>query len=282
MQQSRDEGRPVISGKVRLVQEDGKAEQAGVLMLHLPVFGAIWPGAGKAWPVGSARRSHERSMDGIFGVQRYDANAMVNLEVHDGATLGRALYRDSPHDDSHQPPAFSVVKTIEVAGHDWTLRLHSSPAFDSRRSSENATRVLVTGSLLSLLMFAVVWLLVNGRWRARDYAVQLIGQIRESETRFRNLADASPALIWTYDVDEERFWFNHPWHVFTGSSPGDDSNTLLFGHAHPDDVELRRKKTAQALNEHIPFQYEYRLRRHDQAAGCSPWACRGLMIKTSS
>lgn len=267
MQQARDEGRPVISGKVRLKQENGEAEQAGVLM-YLPVYRNGVPDTLAArrenlagWVYAPFRMND--LMDGIFGAQRYDIKAAVNLEVHDGATLGQALYRDHPQDDSSRPPAFSIVKTIEVAGHDWTLRLHSRPAFDSRRTSVNAARVFVVGSLLSLLLCVVVWLLVNGRQRARDYAVQLIGQIRESESRFRNLADASPALIWTYDVDEERFWFNHPWHVFTGSRPGDDSNTLLFGHVHPDDVELRRKKTARALNEHIPFQYEYRLRRHD-------------------
>ena len=270
MQQARDERRPVISGRVRLLQEDGKAEQAGFLM-YLPVYrhdrlDTIGSVAGRqeslaGWVYAPFRMND--LMDGIFGAQRYDINAAVNLEVHDGAAPGEALYRDHPHDDSHRQSAFSIVKTIKVAGRDWTLRLHSRPAFDSRLSSVNATRVLVMGSVLSVLMFAVVWLLMNGRRHARDYAVQLIGQIRESESRFRNLADASPTLIWTYDVDEERFWFNHPWYVFTGGSLGEDSNTLLFGHVHPDDVEVRRKKTAQTLNEHIPFQYEYRLRRHD-------------------
>jgi PAS domain S-box-containing protein len=267
MQQARDEGRPIISAKVRLVQEDGKAEQTGVLM-YLPVYRRDLPDSvaerreSLAGWVYAAFRMNDL-MDGIFGAQRYDINAAVSLEIHDGATLGQALYRDHPHDDSNQPSAFSIVKTIEVAGHDWTLRLHSRPAFDSRLSSVNAARVLVVGSLLSLLMCAVVWLLVHGRRRARDYAVQLINQVRESESRFRNLADASPALIWAYDVAEERFWFNHPWYVFTGSGLGEDSNTLLFGHVHPDDVEVQRKKTAQALNEHSLFQYEYRLRRHD-------------------
>jgi PAS domain S-box-containing protein len=265
MQQARDEGRPAISGKVRLMQENGEAEQAGVLM-YVPVYRNGEPDTLAArrenllgWVYAPFRMND--LMNGIFGAQRYDTSAAVNLEVHDGATLGQVLYRDAPRD--HRAPAFSMDKTIEIAGHHWTLRLQSRPVFDSRRSSVNATRVLAMGGLVSLLMCAVVWLLVNGRRRTRDYAVQLIGQIRESETRFRNMADASPSLIWTYDVEDERFWFNHPWYVFTGSRPGDDSHDLLFGHAHPDDVALRRKKTAQALNEHIPFQYEYRLRRHD-------------------
>lgn len=265
MQQARDKGRPSISGKVSLMQESGEAEQAGVFM-YLPVYRngvPDTPAARRENLIGWVYAPFHMNdlMDGIFGTQRYDTRAAVNLEVHDGATLGQVLYRDTPRD--HQAPAFSIVKTIEIAGHHWTLRLHSRPAFDSRRSSENATLVLVTGSLLSILMFAVVWLQVNGRRRARDYAEHLISQIRESEARFRNLADASPTLIWTYDVDEEKFWFNHLWYVFSGDSPGDDSNTLLFGHTHPDDVETQRKKTAEALNAHIPFQYEYRLRRHD-------------------
>jgi PAS domain S-box-containing protein len=270
MQQSRDEGRPVISGNASLPMEDGKAEQTGVIM-YLPVYrkdrlARLESVAGRqeslvGWVYAPFRLID--FMDGFFGPRRDDIQSAVTLEVHDGAALGEVLYRDAPPDAGDQPPAFSRVKTIEVAGHEWTLNLHALPTFDSQQSSGSATRVLVTGSLVSALMFAVVWLLVHGRRRARDYAVQLIAQIRESEARFRSMSDASPTLIWTYDVDDERFWFNHPWYVFIGDAPGDDGSALLFDSVHPDDVEAHRKRIARALNEHIPFQHEYRLRRHD-------------------
>jgi len=270
MQQARDEGRPVISGKIKLPMEDGKAEQAGFLM-YLPVYrndrteslGRVAERQENLAGWAYAPFHMNDLMDGILSAQRNDIKTAVNLEVHDGAEPGQVLYRDRPHGGNSQQSAFSDVRTIEIAGRAWTLLLHSRPAFDSRLSSMTVTRVLVTGSLLSTLMFAVVWLLVHGRRRARDYAVQLITQIRESEARFRSMADASPTLIWTYDVDDERFWFNHPWYVFIGGAPGDDGHALLFDSVHPDDVETQRKKTAQALNEHIPFRYECRLRRHD-------------------
>lgn len=271
MQQARDEGRPVVTaGKVWLPMHDGKTQQSGFL-----IFWPVYRNDRAESLAGATERreslvgwiyalfSMDDLMDGILDAQRVAIKAAVNLEVHDGARLGQALYGE-PSDSNRYPlPAFSKIKTVDIAGRAWSLRLTSRADFDSRASSINALGVLATGSLLSMLMFSVVWLLVHGRRRGRDYAVQLITQIRESEARFRSMADASPTLIWTYDVDDERFWFNHPWYVFTGSNPGEAGHGLLFDPVHADDMENQRKKTVQALNEHIPFQYEYRLRRHD-------------------
>jgi PAS domain S-box-containing protein len=43
--------------------------------------------------------------------------------------------------------------------------------------------------------------------------------LRESEQRFRMLADAMPQLAWMAQADGYIFWFNRRWHEYTGTTP---------------------------------------------------------------
>ena len=46
--------------------------------------------------------------------------------------------------------------------------------------------------------------------------------LRESERRFRVVADAAPVLIWLRGADKLCFWFNLPWLEFTGRSMAEE------------------------------------------------------------
>ena len=87
--------------------------------------------------------------------------------------------------------------------------------------------------------------------------------IRESEARFRHVADSAPVMIWVSDTKNKGIWYNKPWLDFTGrpldAELGDGWADLI----HPDDVGrcLRTCKSAFAARE--PFSVEFRVRRHD-------------------
>lgn len=62
--------------------------------------------------------------------------------------------------------------------------------------------------------------------------------LRESELRFRQLADSMPQLIWTATPDGSVDYYNRRWYEFTGFDPslrGDQSWTPLL---HPEDLQL--------------------------------------------
>jgi PAS domain S-box-containing protein len=48
------------------------------------------------------------------------------------------------------------------------------------------------------------------RLRAKDSA------LRDSEERFRSMADTAPVLLWLSDVDQQCTYINKPWLDFTG------------------------------------------------------------------
>ncbi|WP_435016174.1 response regulator [Tundrisphaera sp. TA3] len=88
-------------------------------------------------------------------------------------------------------------------------------------------------------------------------------EVRESEERFRTLADNVPMMIWLADADLNATWFNKVWFDFTG---GDMAQALHQGWAeliHPDDLEPLRAILARARADHLTYKAEFRLLRRD-------------------
>ena len=87
--------------------------------------------------------------------------------------------------------------------------------------------------------------------------------LRESEERFRTLADATPVLIWGSDTDKHCNYFNKQWLDFTGRTIEQELGEGWTQSVHPDDLERCRETYVTALEAGQPFTMEYRLRRHD-------------------
>ena len=85
----------------------------------------------------------------------------------------------------------------------------------------------------------------------------------ESETRFRSMADAAPALIWLSGADGKPSWFNQRWLQQTGRSMADELACPWPERMHADDLERCRQAYRGAAETRSPYSVEYRLRRHD-------------------
>lgn len=89
--------------------------------------------------------------------------------------------------------------------------------------------------------------------------------LRESESRFRTLAEGLPQMIWVTDAEGKAQYYSSNWKTYTGES---DFETLWAKVAHPDDLEPSRAAWAEALSAGLPFRYEVRIRN---AAGEYRW-----------
>ena len=86
--------------------------------------------------------------------------------------------------------------------------------------------------------------------------------LRESEQRFRIVADAAPVLIWMSGVDKLCTFFNKRWLEFTGRSLEQEMGNGWRESVHPND--LQRLDTYQAAYDaRKPLVMQYRLRRND-------------------
>ncbi|MBF9196419.1 PAS domain-containing sensor histidine kinase [Microvirga terrestris] len=93
--------------------------------------------------------------------------------------------------------------------------------------------------------------------------------LRESEARFRNLADNAPVMVWVTEADGTCIYLSRSWYEFTGQTPETGLGFGWLDAVHPDDSGWSSEvfRTANAQKE--PFRLEYRLRRAD---GTYRWA----------
>jgi PAS domain S-box-containing protein len=87
--------------------------------------------------------------------------------------------------------------------------------------------------------------------------------VRESETRFRTVADSAPVLIWMAGPDKSFTFFNQSWLKFTGSPLEAELGHGWSRGMHPDDLPRWTEAYNKAFDTRKPFALEYRFKRHD-------------------
>ena len=174
MELARDADRTTLSGKVKLVQETEKDVQSGFL-LYVPVYKKDMPIA-TVQERRSALLGYVYSpfrmkdlMQGIIGPTLQD----IDLEIFDGTDLSEnALMYDSNKEMQAysllqmQQPLFTGKRAVDLYGHQWTLCFSSLPSFETRYEHQVPLGILLSGLVISLLLFLFIRSLENTREQA--------------------------------------------------------------------------------------------------------------------
>jgi PAS domain S-box-containing protein len=97
---------------------------------------------------------------------------------------------------------------------------------------------------------------ITERKRAED-------SLRESEGRFRLVANTAPVMIWTSGLDKLFDYFNQPWMEFTGWPLAAELGNGWAEGVHSEDLTACLDTYTKAFDSRQPFKMQYRLRRHD-------------------
>jgi PAS domain S-box-containing protein len=87
--------------------------------------------------------------------------------------------------------------------------------------------------------------------------------LRESEARFRSVADSAPVMIWMTDTEKQGEYFNKGWLDFTGRSMEQELDDGWTEGIHPEDADHCLITCKTAFDAREPFNMEFRLRRRD-------------------
>ena len=87
--------------------------------------------------------------------------------------------------------------------------------------------------------------------------------LRESEQRFRLVANTAPVMVWMSGPDKLCNYFNQQWLDFTGRPLEAELGDGWTKGVHPDDLNVYLETYKRAFDQQEPFDMQYRLRRRD-------------------
>ncbi len=260
---ARDHDAVGMSGKVTLVQETDTDIQAGFLM-YLPVYKN-----GRSHDTEFERRAHiigwvyspfriEDFIRGIGGVRGAD----LSIGIYDGDTTSsqRLMYSDSTKPGTDH--TISTFRKLTIGGHCWTLAIRSEPGLKNWLTHDQSLTILISGVILSFLLGLLIREFI-ARGDALSFASATNQELKESEARFRLMADSAPVLIWMTDEEQAAVWLNKHWLDFTGRNLHQEIGRGWLESVDPAHIGLVQKLFDWHFSVRSPFKAEYRLRRHD-------------------
>ena len=104
--------------------------------------------------------------------------------------------------------------------------------------------------------------------------------LRESEVRYRNLADSMPLLIWTADPDGTVDYYNERWKEYAGIAPDEDGRWSRRMVLHSEDRDAGVAAWTEAVRTGTVYEAEQRVRMRD---GSYRWHfTRGVPVRDES
>ncbi|MDO5505995.1 MAG: CHASE domain-containing protein [Pseudoxanthomonas suwonensis] len=203
MQSSLETGLAQVSAPTRLQQEIGREKVVG-LLLYVPVY------AGQYSPtnVGERRVATRGWVYAPFRAQVFFDAVLGNdkpghllriIDVTDPADP-QLLAASASFPEDGGDGDLRHRQVMDVHGRQWLLEAVSTQS-KALGSSPASTVALLSGLLLSLLMFYAAWLLARMRERAHRMAVLMSEASRRSEQRFRRAMQYSPIGTALLDLD---------------------------------------------------------------------------------
>jgi PAS domain S-box-containing protein len=90
--------------------------------------------------------------------------------------------------------------------------------------------------------------------------IKIEKSLRESEERFRQMADSAPVLIWMTDKDKRGIYYNKVWLDYTGLTKEQQLSANWSENIHPSDLKMCEDIFNDSYGKREEFEMEYRLK----------------------
>jgi PAS domain S-box-containing protein len=205
-------------------------------------------------------RDYCRGVESVAGVHRIsDYSSITSAEMIAGKTV---VNRDSKTDSrtakdylkAYEPNGERAYIAVPLLRENrWTASLWVSDDKPRQWSGQEV-------SLLETI--------AERTWTALE-KLRINNALRESEARFRNMADHAPVMVWVTDPTGYCTYLSQSWYDFTGQTSETGLGFGWLDATHPDDLKTAETAFLTSNERREPFRAEYRLRRVD---GSYAWA----------
>src|SRR6266581_4000182 len=277
----RDSGKLIASGQPLRIRSQKKSvsKESVFLAMRLAVYrngmpidtieqrrAAFLGSVGSGFNVESLMRAAlNEEMPRYMRITLYDAGFAEQRDLHssDARQLlfdSDQLTKSSPsHSTRASDSTFVHVLSIEIASRVWEVEYSArKDVVISRLDRAWPFGVLAGGLLSSLLLFGVLHSLSSSRSRALKLAAQMTKDLRETEERFRLIAENASDLIVLIDPQGRRVYVNPAYGRLFGDYKG-LVGTDAFQEMHPEDKEQARKAFFDTVqdgqNRHVEFRF---------------------------
>ncbi len=163
----------------------------------------------------------------------------VALRIYDGdGSDENSLFFASHPDFAFASARFAEKRSVAIGGRNWTIHYATLPGFATSAERDLSLQYLLGGGAVSLLLTIIMWSLASTRSRAISLAAEMTKTLRESERRFRELAENIDQVFFVAEPDYSRFHYISPaFAAIWGRSPEElRANPAIWGDwVHPED-----------------------------------------------
>jgi len=211
-------GKASISGRVKLVQENGIDEQAGFLM-YIPVYkkGAkLDTKAERLQAIQGFVYAPFRVKDLMMGVAGARASS-VDFEIYDGSSNNESslLFDSFP---GHKHRAGVATKVIKICDHDWLLVFSPLENFYDEADDAGAWIILFSGTLLSFALFYILLSLIRDKEKA----------LKRENIKYKTLLESAIDGIYILNFDGKLIQFSDSFASMLGYTREEMANLSVF------------------------------------------------------
>ena len=202
MQEARDSGNPVLSGKVTLKQEGEDGEQAGTL-LYVPVY------KNGTTPTNAIERRQAlvgfvyaafRMNDLLESISAEANTDLINIHIYDDNTQDDDALLFTNSSNKMNNPLFEHMATISIANRTWLLAFHSNKNFaGSGTGTPLHLYVLIGSMMITGLLTLLTYSAFRIRKQAIDIAHSMTTSLQEKENRLRSIYNIASGTSLSFD-----------------------------------------------------------------------------------
>lgn len=279
MEKARDENTVVLSGKVVLVQETNEDVQAGTLM-YVPVYQ-------KGMPIETVEQRRAAIIGWVYSPYRMtdlmrgtlrnweaeQGNQHTHLQIYDGDAISTdTLLFDSRSEADKalaaSPSDFSKLTPVDFNGRHWTLRFSQVGGLSTLANYDSVWFMLSGGTCFTIFLAVLVLSLLRTQVNAQRIAEELTIELKESETKFRMLAENIPNTVFLCRNDSRYtlIYLNDEVEELTGYSKAEflENGLTFFELYHHDDlphIPTLQRDSNSSINRsafHITYRIHHR------------------------